>query len=214
MESNPDSTHSSEISLRSYNVHGINQGINLLDVFCNDHTDIIFIQESWLSVNEANSKFSVYQPLYHIFNSSPMDDILSKNILRGRPFGGLSVFILDSFYKLFNSIMCIASTDHYIIVKADKLLLVNVYLPSGKTVNCFETVGVILSEIVNICASIAYDAILIGGDLNCNVLKSSPLSDLINSTFNSIDAFVVSPSLIIYLLILFPTLFLIVMPLP
>ena len=190
MASNVNANYSSEVSIKSYNVHGINQGINLLDVFCKSCTDVIFIQESWLTVKEADRYFCVFQPSYHIFNSSPMDKTLSTNILRGRPFGGLSVFIHDSFYKMFNNVNCIASTNHYIIIKADKLLFINVYLPSVNSSAILDTVGVILSEIVDICATTSHEALFIGGDLNSNVLESSPVSNLINSSFNSIDSFV------------------------
>jgi len=48
----PENSEMLKLSVISYNLHGLNQGIELLNYLCcknNLDTDIVFIQEHWLT---------------------------------------------------------------------------------------------------------------------------------------------------------------------
>ena len=68
------------LSIVTYNLHGLNQGSDLLASLRNDH-DIVFVQEHWLP------SFDLYR-LQNIvsdnvcFASSAMDDVIAKDCLR------------------------------------------------------------------------------------------------------------------------------------
>jgi hypothetical protein len=74
----------------SYNLRGFNQGkfiINDLLAGC----DVLLVQEHWLTPEnlfqlELDEDFMV-------FSSSAMDSASKRNIMLGRPFGGVAIYI-------------------------------------------------------------------------------------------------------------------------
>src|SRR5206468_12019149 len=86
------------ISVISLNMHGVNQGITCLDLMCSAKSELIFLQETWLSVDSMIRTFNCFSSDYQLFCSSAMDDKLVKGILKGRSFGGLCVLFHKSFY--------------------------------------------------------------------------------------------------------------------
>src|SRR2546425_1110466 len=94
------------LNIVTYNLHGFNQGLPYLnDLLC--HNDILRVQEHWLSsadgqkLNNLNNHFSV-------ISSFAVDSVLSRGILRGRPFGGLAIFIRSDIIK---KLACICVSD-------------------------------------------------------------------------------------------------------
>ena len=105
----------------TYNLHGLNQGLPFLQdlLKCNN---IICVQEHWLSscdgykLTDVNNEFVVIA-------SFAVDAVLEKGILRGRPFGGLAIFIKASIIQNF-SVVCLS--DRLIAIKLNKLFICNV----------------------------------------------------------------------------------------
>jgi len=73
-----------------FNMHGFNQGCATIDELITDYyPDIFLLQEHWLT--PANlfklDKFTEY----FTFGCSAMSKTVESGILRGRPFGGVSI---------------------------------------------------------------------------------------------------------------------------
>jgi len=86
------------LSVVTYNMHGLNQGCSYLSSLCADF-DIIFVQEHWLATFDLNRLYSVHDMV--CFASSAMDDVISRDCLHGRLFGGVAIYIqkcLSSIY--------------------------------------------------------------------------------------------------------------------
>ena len=157
-------------------MHGFNQGILELKSLCNiNNGDIIFLQEHWLNLDSLRH-FDYFKNDYYIYGSSSMDAIIKHGILSGRPHGGLCTLIRKSFGMKFNKIQCIACTERYIIVALDKLLLINIYLPSCTRLTDLDSLCSIFNDIT--CAVEGLDVFytIAGGDLNSNVLQTSQFS--------------------------------------
>ena len=97
-----------------------------------------------------------------------MDDVVSRGILRGRPFGGVAIAVNKKYCKLSK---VIAASDNFIIVMVNNCCLVNVYLPcyanneglwKEKYIN---TLIAIENELVN--TNMEY--LIVGGDWNCSI---------------------------------------------
>ena len=136
-----DSPTSSLFSCISFNCHGFNQGITCLQSLCDDNTSVIFLQETWLSLEYSALNFNCFAADYKLFYSSAMEDKLSSNILRGRPFGGLCTLINKKICDLFSSVICICAKPNYIIVKADNLLFIKIYFPSAVPVSSRDSLS-------------------------------------------------------------------------
>ena len=148
-----DSLSSRSISIISHNMHGVNQSINCLDTMCSTKTDLICLQETWLNVDSMLRIFDCFSSDYYIFCSSAMDEKQKSEILKGRPFGGMCVLFNKLFYNVFSKVDCLRSEPNYIIIKADDLLIVNIYLPSARSFVDYENVDILLDEIADTCAS-------------------------------------------------------------
>src|SRR6266516_896633 len=105
-------SHESLISCISFNMHGINQGINCLDELCSSNTDIIMLQEIWLESDAIIKTFDCFSNNYHLFCASPLDDRLGTGILKGRPYGGICILVRKTFYNLFSSVECIHANQN------------------------------------------------------------------------------------------------------
>jgi len=73
--------------------------------------------------------FDHFSNEYNIYGILAMDKSITKGILRGRSYGGVSLFIRKSLCWIANNFSIIACKEKYVIVKVDNLLLINVYLP-------------------------------------------------------------------------------------
>ena len=77
----------------TYNMHGFDQGIIELKSLCNSNMyDIIFSQEHWLSFDSL-SNFDYFKSDYQIYSSTAMDTVLRQGMMRGRPFGGVWLYV-------------------------------------------------------------------------------------------------------------------------
>jgi len=112
-----------------------------------------------------------------------MTNTLSKNILTGRPFGGVATLIHNSYSKCITSHMC---AERYNIISIGRLLLVNVYLPDSHRGDKLELLNDILNEKLSILSKIDYDILVFGGDINCNRSILSKGSALVNYCMSSL----------------------------
>jgi len=78
-----------DLSICSYNLYGLNNGMSFLSELCNVN-DIIFVQEHWLQpsqlhlLNNMNDNFVFY-------GKSSMDRNVCSGLLKSRPFGAVGV---------------------------------------------------------------------------------------------------------------------------
>ena len=117
-------TNSYDIHLKivSFNMHGFNQGCVAIDELINNCApDIFLIQEHWLT--PANlAKFDVFSS-YSAFGCSAMSDTIESGLLRGRPFGGVSILINNNIRYLCKTITC---SERYAIVKVANYIIVSI----------------------------------------------------------------------------------------
>ena len=73
------------------------------------------------------------------------------------------------------------ANDNCIIVSNDSMLFINVYLPSTRSEADVDKLQLIIEDIVTVVNSSNWSAIILGGDLNCNILSNSTTSVFINS---------------------------------
>jgi hypothetical protein len=79
------------LKIATYNLHGLNQGRSFLETLCKD-CDMVFVQEHWLAPFDLHCLQNICDNAT-CFASSAMNDVISKDCLRGRPFGGVAIFV-------------------------------------------------------------------------------------------------------------------------
>ena len=80
-----------DVSVMTYNMHGMNQGRVLLTEICaKGSVDVILLQEHWLA-SKALQQFDAISDNYSHVAVSSMDSSLRNAPLTGRPYGGLAI---------------------------------------------------------------------------------------------------------------------------
>jgi len=141
----------------SYNLHRFNQGKILLSSLCASH-DFVFVQEHWLALYDLDKLNTVTYNMV-CFGSSAMNEVVSRDCLSGRPFGGVAVYVKQCFAA---STKLVSSSKRYIILIVGQLLLINVYLPCISTANCEDEYIVCLSSIMNDISELQFPDIIYG----------------------------------------------------
>src|SRR3989442_12741761 len=143
----------------TFNLHGFNQGSSYLVELlkCND---IICVQEHWLSSNDF-CKLTNLDSNFTVLCSSSMEEVLSRGPLRGRPFGGIAVFIRNAFIK---KLEIISMSERSIILQINNILLLNVYLPCNDENIFADVLGDISEFIANKDKSALYT--VVAGEFN------------------------------------------------
>ena len=107
----------------SYNLHGLNQGREMLELLCNDmRAAIILVQEHWLGPDMLY-KMNLLSTNYAAFGISAMEDELNCNILRGRPYGGTAILVRSDLLSVCNVLLC---TDRVVAIRVCDLIIINV----------------------------------------------------------------------------------------
>ncbi len=157
------------ISVVSFNLHGINQGLPALLQICTDISPcVFFVQEHWLSSENCDLLMNCSDN-YMCYFSSPMDRVISTGILRGRPYGGVAIMIRNDL-SVHSSI--VAKGDRFIVVRLGLLLLVNIYASSANSQdNKYAADADLLSEIDLVLSDFDCTAhrLIIGGDFNVDL---------------------------------------------
>src|SRR5437899_1670526 len=128
-----------EFSVVTFNLHGFNQGSQYLHdlLECND---IVCVQEHWLSSTDADMLNNINNN-FTVVASFAVDAILGKGVLRGRPFGGLAIFVRST---IINNLKIVNLSDRLIVIKVNNVFLNNVYMPcndSDLTISILGTIA-------------------------------------------------------------------------
>jgi len=152
------------VTIATYNLHGLNQGCSMLHSLCRER-DVVFAQEHWQAPFDLHRLYNLCDDSI-CFATSAMDDVISKGCLFGRPFGGIAIFVKKT---LGNVTKLVNASTRYIIIQIGTVLFINVYLPSMSTPNRTEVFIDCLSGILNDICDLHYSEIVFGGDLNVDV---------------------------------------------
>ena len=158
----------------TFNLYGFNQGCSYLVELLKSN-DIICVQEHWLSSIDF-SKLTNLDNNFTVLCSSAMEDVLSKGPLRGRPFGGVAIFIRNSIIK---KLKVIGIRERSIIVQINNMLLLNVYMPCNDPDIFADVLGGISDILANIDRSVLHT--VLAGDFNCSPVDGSTIGNLLNT---------------------------------
>ena len=79
------------LKVSTYNMHGFRQGNKRLQELCKVY-DIVYIQEHWLAPYNLHDVQAACPDMLCLM-SSAMTDVVSKGVLKGRPFGGVGILV-------------------------------------------------------------------------------------------------------------------------
>jgi len=91
--------------------------------------DVVFVQEHWLAPFDLCCLDEVCHDMI-CYSSSALTESIAKGCLRGRPFGGVAIFVKNTHAA---DIKLVKATARYIILMFNGTLLINVYLPCAST---------------------------------------------------------------------------------
>jgi Reverse transcriptase (RNA-dependent DNA polymerase)/Endonuclease/Exonuclease/phosphatase family len=162
----------------TYNMHGFNQGISSLWELCRkDSPDLIMLQEHWLMA-EKMYKFEQIFSNYFCVCAPAVSAGINNTFVRGRPAGGMAILIKGNLSK---DCCMLYSCDRCIVVKIGKNIFVNLYLPCAGTLDRNLLIEDLLNNVLNVVSEHADCAILLGGDLNCDLDGLSEAAIAINA---------------------------------
>lgn len=167
------------LTVISYNLHGLNQGLTgIRDLMADIHPDVIMVQEHWLSADNLH-KLSDISSDYFVYGSSAMDARLTAGPLYGRPFGGTAMLIKTN---LIDVTVNVLTSERFIAVKVANWLLINVYLPCVGTDHRLLIYSEIFCELQAIISTHTEYNCLVGGDFNSDLsdTKSRAVNTVIN----------------------------------
>ena len=166
-------TDRSAMRIASYNLHGLNQGTDILQHVCEDvELSMIMIQEHWQSCDNLN-KILCFSTDFTGYGICAFENKINSGIMIGRPYGGVAILIRDHLVKFVNKIIC---EERFVILCIQSVAFVNVYLP---TKSCKDYVNLLRStlELIDMhLKSIDPDHIVVGGDFNVDMRSRSNTS--------------------------------------
>jgi len=157
-------------------MHGFNIGNVCLRDLCHV-SDVVLVQEHWLAPDRLHLLSGVHDDFIY-FASSSMSKKLSSGVFRGRPFGGIGVFIKKS---LATCTSLIAKNERFIIIKLGSIYVVNVYLPDSSVCGRDEVIADICSQIEDYVIIHGNEYIVIGGDFNLEFVNGATCCADLNS---------------------------------
>ena len=167
--------HISSLTFCSYNLHGLTQGLPVLQFLSNRHIPphFILVQESWLT--PANLyKINNFSSLYSSFGISGMEKAVRKGILRGRPFSGQHILVKSELCKFITHINC---DERFVIIVFQNIVILNVYLPSVVSLEdecrLVELLTTIQDALEVAIASVKNPILITGGDFNLDFDSNS-----------------------------------------
>src|ERR1043165_8041220 len=170
-------------SIVSYNMHGYNQGENLLKSFCSKNEldiDCIFCQEHWLTPTNLY-KLKSFSTQYTFYGISAMEQTVSSSVLKGRPYGGSGILMKNQLCK---NIKFHVAMERFVVIVLKETILISVYLPSLCNQADLDTITDNLSQIEVIIAQYAHCSIIFGGDMNVDLQSNLSDAQLIHAFMN------------------------------
>ena len=182
---NPCLKKQDSLAILTYNMHGYNQGSTLLQEICKSRKyDVIFIQEHWLTPPNMTKIININDN-YVGFGISAMETAVSQGLLRGRPWGGVSVLVKSDLAPVCKNISVF---ERVVSITICDVLFINAYLPcEDGSIDALNLLHEILANMSNIIETSIAERMVFGGDLNVNISKNSPHALAINdflSTYN------------------------------
>ena len=172
-----------KIVIGSHNLHSFKKSGSFHKACIHDYGGVWMGQELWLSEKQLTQ---LHQLETRFVARSGMEEAISSGILRGRPFGGVSI----SWSKDLNHVMTpLANYRHKRVVAAEmeteseKILFISIYMPfydSSKRAVCLAETADALSMIELLVDEHPQHQIIIGGDLNTELNGHSPFDNLWN----------------------------------
>lgn len=162
------------VAIKSLNIHGFNQSEHYMKHLLHS-TDILCIQEHWLADYDFYKLMNINNN-FNVICSSPMDNVIGKCIMRGRPYGGLAIFVNNN---KFSNISVLYKEDRYIAIIVNNVLIINVYLPC----NDVDLATDVLSNIANCILNkpITVESVIMTGDFNFHKISTDPLYEIMMS---------------------------------
>ena len=140
---------------------------------CSELTyQVIFVQEHWLTPDQLY-KLCTISPEYTCVGISAMEDVLANDMLRGRPFGGVSILVRDMYNQHITVHKC---SERFVVLSIGSVLFVNVYLPGYRGQTEVLLITQIVEEITTIISDIKYEYLIVGGDINFDPKSPTPAS--------------------------------------
>jgi len=121
-----------------------------------------------------------------------MTDVVSKGVLKGRPFGGVGILVNN---KLATDARLKFARERYVIVQLHDLFFINVYLPCASVDNWQDELLCCLAAVCNDLTTMNYKCLVFGGDLNVDFNQTYSMSTCLNKFFNELDIVPVYPKL-------------------
>ena len=113
-----------------------------------------------------------------------MDQAVSNSVLRGRPFGGVGIFLNNN---LRSSVLHHIEGDRFVIVVLVNVILISVYMPAIKSSNDSLTILSMLAEIESCISVYSNLPILCGGDCNCDLRDTLSVPSSIKNFISSLN---------------------------
>ena len=193
---------SSTINVASHNLHSFKQSVAYHKQCIQTHGGIWMAQEHWLSEQQLSS---LQQLGTQFVARSGMEEAVSKGVLSGRPFGGVSISWSADLNHLINPL---SNFRHKRIVAIElkttdlDFVFICVYMPyfnAARRAECMADTVDAISMIESIIEQHPTHAIIIGGDINSEMKGESPFDshwDDLMARFNltSCDPFFPSSS--------------------
>jgi len=156
------------IRMCTINVHGFKNSWTFLLTLLESH-DLVFVQELWLHDHEMHLLHSLSKE-FVVYTRSGMANAVQNRIIRGRPFGGIAVFIRRTLSSLVT--FCTCDDDARVICvkyvsENVKLLLFGCYFPfNDHSADYANRVADVLGFIENVCNDYHGFNMCILGDCN------------------------------------------------
>ena len=97
---------SESISIVSFNLHGLNQGRQVVrELICNVFPDIILLQEHWFTPVNIR-KLDIDFPECVAIGRSAMELCVEQGPLRSRPFGGVTTLVKRDLFEYVHILFC------------------------------------------------------------------------------------------------------------
>ena len=178
------------ISIASHNLHGYKKTSAYHRSCLQRHEGVWLGQETWLS----EKQFSTMSSLGTQFVArSAMENALSSGILRGRPFGGVSIAWspkLNGVIKPLTDFRHKRAVGVEIDSENNKTLIINVYMPfydSSKREECMIDTIDTITMVETMIEYHPLHSIIIGGDFNSELIGDSPFDSLWNDVIAKFD---------------------------
>jgi hypothetical protein len=152
-----------------------------------NESDVIFLQEHWLLDSQLHKVVSFLPG----FTGTAISGVnSSQSVWQGRPYGGCALLWRDNLSHCIVpcNIKCLSQRVCGCIMKtgSDNILLLSVYFPTdSQNGSCLADVDILLGDIDHFIDTTQCTKIILGGDINCDFARNTPLVSRVRSFIDS-----------------------------